>query len=125
DDEDVASLIDDRDEYTGSTVVWVPDEARWEYLAQNGKGLQETAETEGLTAGELINRAMIALMAENEGLKGTLPAIFNSDSVDQRRLGELLDLLNDTRFTGEGARKARDLLGEVYEYFLEKFARAE
>ncbi|MCD5421095.1 type I restriction-modification system subunit M [Rhodococcus pyridinivorans] len=125
DDEDVASLIDDRDEYTGSTVFWVPDEARWEYLAQNAKGIQETTETEGSTPGELINRAMIALMSENEGLKGTLPTIFNSDSVDQRRLGELLDLLNDTRFTGEGARKARDLLGEVYEYFLEKFARAE
>ena len=29
------------------------------------------------------------------------------------------------RFTGQGASKARDLLGEVYEYFLEKFARAE
>src|SRR5690606_36904360 len=73
DDEDVASLIDDRDEYTGSTVFWVPAEARWEYLAQNAKGVQETAETEGLTVGELINRAMLALMAENPSLKGTLP----------------------------------------------------
>ncbi|MES7363302.1 N-6 DNA methylase, partial [Cutibacterium acnes] len=27
--------------------------------------------------------------------------------------------------TSEGPERARDLLGEVYEYFLEKFARAE
>lgn len=64
-------------------------------------------------------------MAENATLTGTLPIIFNNPSVDQRRLGELIDMFNDTRFTGEGARRARDLLGEVYEYFLEKFARAE
>jgi len=51
--------------------------------------------------------------------------IFNKDNVDQRRLGELLDLFNSAKFTGNGATKARDLLGEVYEYFLEKFARAE
>ena len=32
---------------------------------------------------------------------------------------------NSARFTGQGVSKARDLLGEVYEYFLEKFAGAE
>ena len=35
------------------------------------------------------------------------------------------DLFNSARFTGQGASKARDLLGEVYEYFLGAFARAE
>jgi type I restriction enzyme M protein len=45
--------------------------------------------------------------------------------VDQRRLGELVDLISDARFTGHGDKPARDVLGEVYEYFLEKFARAE
>ncbi len=48
-----------------------------------------------------------------------------SESVDQRRLGELIDLFSTTRVTPEGPERARDLLGEVYEYFLEKFARAE
>ena len=64
-------------------------------------------------------------MAANPSLAATLPKIFNRDSVDQRRLGELIDLFNSARFTGQGAGRARDLLGEVYEYFLEKFARAE
>ena len=40
-------------------------------------------------------------------------------------MGELIDLFSTTRFTAEGPERARDLLGEVYEYFLEKFARAE
>ena len=51
--------------------------------------------------------------------------MFGRDNIDQRRLGELVDLFNSARFTGEGATKARDLLGEVYEYFLDKFAKAE
>ena len=36
-----------------------------------------------------------------------------------------IDLFNSARFTRQGEGRARDLLGEVYEYFLEKFARAE
>ena len=70
---------------------------------------------------------MDSLMAANDSLQGTLPRIYNRDSVDQKRLGELIDLFNarNLSFAGAGARRARDLLGEVYEYFLEKFARAE
>ena len=75
--------------------------------------------------GELVNEAMGALMEANPSLTGTLPRIYNREGVDQRRLGELLDLFNSARFTGQGATRARDLLGEVYEYFLGKFAAAE
>ena len=64
-------------------------------------------------------------MKTNPSLTGVLPKIFNRDNVDQRRLGELVDLISDARFTGHGDKTARDVLGEVYEYFLEKFARAE
>ena len=70
-------------------------------------------------------RRWTRIMAANPTLTATLPRIYNRDNVDQRRLGELLDLFNSARFTGQGASKARDLLGEVYEYFLEKFATAE
>ncbi|MBP1160237.1 class I SAM-dependent DNA methyltransferase [Rhodococcus sp. PvR099] len=124
-DDQIANLIDDQDEYLGHSVFWVPESARWTYLAEHAKGIQDAPGVEGKTAGELVDDAMRAIMAANANLYGTLPTIFNKDSVDQRRLGELIDLFNDTRFTGHGATKARDLLGEVYEYFLEKFARAE
>lgn len=126
DDDQIADLIDDTDEYTGRGVFWVPANARWSFLAENAKGTGDGERTIGL----LIDEAMDAVMQANPQLTGTLPRIFNRDSVDQRRLGELIDLLNSARFAGQGAagasgRRARDLLGEVYEYFLEKFAAAE
>ncbi len=119
DEATVAETLEDRDEYTGSQVFWVPQEARWSYLAAHAKG------TPDKSTGELVDDAMRRLMEENKSLAGTLPMVFNRSSVDMRRLSELIDLLNGARFTGAGATKARDLLGEVYEYFLEKFARAE
>lgn len=124
-EEQVALLLDDVDEYIGQGDFWVPANARWEYLAQNAKGLAAIDGEAPKNIGELIDSAMDAIMASNPPLTGTLPRVFNRESVDQRRLGELLDLLNTTRFTGQGSTRARDLLGEVYEYFLEKFARAE
>ncbi|MFZ1385087.1 MAG: class I SAM-dependent DNA methyltransferase [Propionicimonas sp.] len=118
-EEDVEYSQEDADEYSGAGVFWVPPNARWRYLADRAKG------TDTQTVGELLNEAMGALMEANPALAGTLPRIYNREGVDQRRLGELLDLFNSARFTGEGATRARDLLGEVYEYFLGKFAAAE
>jgi len=119
DEDQIAGLIDDYDEYTGRGVFFIPATSRWSFLAQNAKGRGDA------TIGQLIDDAMDHIMAANPSLKATLPRIYNRDNVDQRRLGELLDLFNSARFTGQGASKARDLLGEVYEYFLEKFAKAE
>jgi type I restriction enzyme M protein len=125
DEDQIAQFIDDVDEYTGRGVFWVPVRARWQYLAENAKGTQASMDSEAKSIGQLIDEAMDMIMVSNPTLAATLPKIYNRDNVDQRRVGELLDLLNSTRFTGDGAKKARDLLGEVYEYFLEKFARAE
>lgn len=124
-EEQIAQLIDDVDEYTGRGVFWVSERARWTYLADNAKGLPAMDGAEPKSIGQLIDEAMDLIMADNKSLAATLPRIYNRDNVDQRRLGELLDLFNSARFTGQGASKARDLLGEVYEYFLEKFAKAE
>ncbi|MDQ0613479.1 type I restriction enzyme M protein [Microbacterium sp. W4I4] len=130
DDEQIAELIDDTDEYTGRGVFWVPANARWSYLAENAKGLGPAMGEAEKSIGLLIDEAMEAVMQANPALAGTLPRIFNRDNIDQRRLGELVDLFNSARFAGQGqaggdGRRARDLLGEVYEYFLEKFAAAE
>ena len=125
DEDQIAQIIDDVDEYTGNGVFWVPTQARWSYLAQNAKGTQAAMGEHPKSVGELVDQAMDGIMGANPALAATLPRIFNRDNVDQRRLGELIDLFNSARFTGVGAKRARDLLGEVYEYFLEKFAKAE
>jgi type I restriction enzyme M protein len=113
-----AAFLDDRDEYTAENVFWVPAEARWEYLAENASSAEGGV-------GKLLDEAMDAVMRTNPALTGVLPKIFNRDNVDPKRLKELVDLVGDARFTGHGDRPAQDVLGEVYEYFLEKFARAE
>jgi type I restriction enzyme M protein len=110
------AFLDDQDEYAGHGVFWVPERARWSYLAERAKSGE---------VGVLLDQAMDAVMSANDSLTGVLPKIFNRDNVDQRRLAELVDLTSDARFTGHGDRPARDVLGEVYEYFLDKFARAE
>jgi type I restriction enzyme M protein len=117
--EQIESLIDDPEEYQGYGVFVVPERARWRYLAERAKGSTEK------NIGTLVDEAMDLVMTANPSLKGTLPRIFNRDNVDQRRLGELLDLFNSARFSSQGDSRARDLLGEVYEYFLGNFARAE
>ena len=124
-DDQIESFLDDVDEYTGHGVFWVHRDARWKFLTQNAKGIAPTKDSPGKTVGQLIDEAMDYLMGANPSLAATLPRLYNRDNVDQRRLGELLDLFNSARFTGEGAKRARDLLGEVYEYFLDKFAKAE
>jgi len=91
----------------------VPGVARWDFLVDNAKA----------DIGRLVDEAMDALMTANPALAGTLPRLYRG--VDARRLGELVDLLDGARFSGRGTRRARDLMGEVYEYFLGNFARTE
>ncbi|TFC02326.1 class I SAM-dependent DNA methyltransferase [Cryobacterium sp. MDB2-33-2] len=124
-EDQIGQLIDDVDEYTGQGVFWVGARARWSHLAENAKGMPATLGEAPKSIGLLIDEAMDLISSDNPTLAGSLPRIYNRDNLDQRRLGELLDLLNSARFTGHGASKARDILGEVYEYFLEKFAHAE
>lgn len=116
--------LDDPDEYQGYGVFLVPDNAHWSYLSEHSKGRNVPGEP-AQSIGRLIDEAMDAVMAANESLLGTLPRIYNRDNVDQRRLGELVDLFNSAQFSRQGSHKARDLMGEVYEYFLGNFARAE
>lgn len=124
-EDQIAQLIDDVDEYTGNGVFWVPGNARWGFLSENAKGIAASMGEPAKSIGLLIDEAMDAIMSSNPTLAATLPRLYNRDNIDQRRLGELVDLFNSARFTGQGSTRARDLLGEVYEYFLEKFAAAE
>jgi type I restriction enzyme M protein len=121
----IEELIEDPEEYHGYGVFVVPPNARWKFLAENAKGTQAAGAEFAKNVGQLADAAMDAVMKANPTLAGTLPRLYNRDNIDQRRLGELIDLFNSARFSRQGEHRARDLMGEVYEYFLGNFARAE
>ncbi len=110
-----AAAAEDPDEYLAENVFWVPKEARWSHLQANAKQP---------TIGKIIDDAMTAIEAANEGLKGVLPKDYNRPALDKVMLGELIDLISGIA-TSEPGDKARDLLGRVYEYFLGGFAGSE
>ena len=87
-------------------------DTHWKSLADNAKSPD---------IDELVDAAMVEVMSANPALADTLSLLYRG--VDQRRLGELISLLDGARFGDRGG--ARDLLGETYEYFLGSFARAE
>ena len=108
------SELEDRDYYTEANVFWVPENARWESIRNNAKQPN---------LGRLIDDALLAIEAENPRLKNILDKRFARTELEPGRLGELVDQISKIGFGENG--KARDLLGEVYEYFLGQFANAE
>ena len=106
---------DDRDEYLGDNVFWVPDDARW-------RRLQAAARRSDI--GVAVDDAMSAVERENPVLRGALPQIYAARGMDSERLGRLIDLVSGIQVGGADAR-ASDVFGRVYEYFLSRFAIAE
>lgn len=104
---------EDRDFYLADNVFWVPKEARWSVLRDNAKQP---------TIGVMIDLAMDHIEQDNPSLKGVLPKNYAREALDKRRLGELIDVFTNITF---GADNAKDLLGNVYEYFMGMFADAE
>jgi type I restriction enzyme M protein len=106
---------EDPDEYLAENVFWVPKEARWTFLQANAKQS---------IIGKTIDDAMLAIEANNVGLKGVLPKDYSRPALNKIMLGELIDLISGIGMHEEGA-KAKDILGRVYEYFLGGFAGSE
>src|SRR5829696_6805537 len=79
DEDQIADLIDDPEEYQGYGVFVVPPAARWSYLAENAKGKPAVGSYPARTIGSLVDGAMEAIMTANESLRGTLPRLYNRD----------------------------------------------
>ena len=107
--------LEDRDYYREVNAFWVPEGARWETLRSAAKQPD---------IGKRIDEALATIEAENPKLKGLLDKRFGRAPLPDGKLGELVDLISTVGF-GTDARSARDVLGQVYEYFLGMFASAE
>jgi type I restriction enzyme M protein len=114
-DVDIAKELEDRDYYTASNIFWVPDGARWDQLR---------AAAPQADIGKRIDDALGLIEAENPRLKGILDKRFGRSQLPDGKLGELVNLISTIGF-GENPSNARDILGQVYEYFLGMFASAE
>lgn len=115
DAEFLASELEERDYYKEVNVFWVPEVARWESLRAVAKQSD---------IGKRIDEALAAIEAENSSLKNILDKRYARAQLPDGKLGELVDLISTIGF-GSDANQARDLLGQVYEYFLGQFASAE
>lgn len=114
-DEDIAAELEDRDYYTADNVFWVPEGARWEDLRAAAKQPD---------IGKRIDDALALIETENPKLKGILDKRYARAQLPDGKLGELVDLISTIGF-GDTPDQARDVLGQVYEYFLGQFASAE
>lgn len=103
------------DDYKAKGVLFIPERATYSYL-------MSLSESENI--GKAINKAMKAIEAENRELAGILPQDYTTISKKQnensRILITLLKNFNQIPDDIEG-----DAFGEIYEYFLGEFARAE
>ena len=113
--DELAAELEDRDYYTSANVFWVPGAARWEALRAAAKQPD---------IGKRIDDALALIEQENLRLKGILDKRYARAHLPDGKLGELVDLVSTIGF-GTDPAAARDVLGQVYEYFLGQFASAE
>jgi len=108
-------LEEEKDSYTEMNIFYVPKYARWSFLAEHSKDKD---------IGELIDDALTLIEKENISLKNVLPKNYNSPTMRNVNLGELIDLFTNIK-VGTKAAVESDILGRIYEYFLGQFAKNE
>lgn len=106
---------DDPDAYAEDNIFFVPEQARWSVIA---------AAAHQPTIGQVIDNAMRAIEEENKTLKGVLPKNYASPDLDQRVLGNVVDLFTNN-VNMYDIEQNKDLLGRTYEYCIAQFAAYE
>jgi len=106
---------EDKNEYLAEKVFFVPATARWSYI--QGRATQPTI-------GKDIDDAMDAIEKDNPSLRGVLPKVFAQEKLDKASLGGLVNLIGSATL-GTKEAQSKDLLGQVFEYFLGEFALSE
>ena len=108
-------LEEEKDSYTEKNIFYVPKNARWSYLEEHSKDDN---------IGEFIDDALTLIEKYNTSLKNVLPKDYNSPTMRNVNLGELIDLFTNIKVGTKDAIQS-DVLGRIYEYFLGQFAKNE
>ncbi len=109
-------------DFAAKSALFLPKEAQYDYLVnlpadiasanligQNGHTMN--------SLGEVVNNAMELVEQQSEQLRGVLPKDYTMFS--DELLGELLRIFNNDALDDVGG----DVIGRIYEYFLNKFAK--
>lgn len=98
--------------YTQDNVFYLPEESRWSYIIANAKQNDVAIK---------IDKALSEIERNNKSLTGALPDnnFYSNLGIEKSKLASLLDAINkiDTQKNPE-----IDLIGRIYEYFLQMFS---
>lgn len=109
-------------DFASRSALFLPKKAQYAYLV----ALPENISDAGLTTatgepinslGEVVNNAMELVEQQSEQLSGVLPK--NYTIFSDELLSELLRIFNNSALDDVGG----DIIGRIYEYFLNKFAK--
>lgn len=109
-------------DFAAKSALYLPKEAQYDYLLNlpddiSAAGLVNKDGHSMTSLGEVVNNAMQLIEDQREQLVGVLPNSYTdfSDEI----LSELLRIFNNAALDEVGG----DIIGRIYEYFLNKFAK--
>lgn len=109
-------------DFTSRSALYLPREAQYAYLLNLPENIAD-ADLKNHNGdpmnslGEVVNNAMELVEAQSEQLAGVLPKTYTIFS--DELLAELLRIFNNSALDDVGG----DIIGRIYEYFLNKFAK--
>ena len=109
-------------DFAAKSALFLPKEAQYDYLVNlpaniGAAGLVSRDGHPMNSLGEVVNNAMALVEEQSEQLTGVLPKDYTIFS--DELLSELLRIFNNSALDDVGG----DVIGRIYEYFLNKFAK--
>lgn len=109
-------------DFAAKSALFLPKEAQYDYLINlpdniAAAGIKNRSGNTMGSLGEVVNNAMSLVEEQSEQLTGVLPKEYTKFS--DELLGELLRIFNNSALDDVGG----DVIGRIYEYFLNKFAK--
>ena len=109
-------------DFAAKSALYLPKEAQYDYLLNlpeniSAEGLKNRDGHTMISLGEVVNNAMMLIEEQSEQLTGVLPKSYTDFSDDL--LSEFLRIFNNSALDEVDG----DIIGRIYEYFLNKFAK--
>ena len=109
----------DHDEYKSRNTFVIPRTASWQYFKDNAD--QDDIKVKIDDAFDVIQEL---LTVHNPQLNNLLPRIFVKSELSAKQTGGIINLLSHPKFS-EKENPESDVLGQIYEYYIGRFAMAE